>query len=109
MRLTAAIALLLLCAGQARAQSAVPAPYMFGLGRTSCANWVPEREAEAEGWIFGFWSGINLASRTRRDVGSGTDGQGIIAEIKQVCRKDPSLPISDAITVIYNKLYLAGR
>ena len=89
--------------------SAQTDPYYFGVGIQSCASWTPGKEAEVEGWIFGFWSATNLAETIRKDVGSHTDGAGIIAEVNRVCLSDPSMSINKATVKAFNKILISGR
>src|SRR5215472_16898968 len=54
-----------------------------GIGRMSCAHWLSQSVNECEGWILGFWSGLNYANA--RTVGQHTDGEGIITEVREAC------------------------
>ena len=54
-----------------------------GIGRMSCAHWLSQSVNEGEGWILGYWSGLNFANA--RTVGQHTDGEGIITEVRKAC------------------------
>ena len=77
----------------------------FGIGNESCARWTTSRvaalELEASTWIMGFWSGLNRA--TVRVVGSTTDGDGIIEEVRKLCKEQPALKISSATYEVYSR------
>ena len=65
-----------------------------GIGRMSCAYWLSEPVNEGEGWILGFWSGLNYANA--RTIGQHTDGEGIITEVRKVCATRPSMTLAGA-------------
>jgi hypothetical protein len=74
----------------------------FGSGPASCATFLqgPYR-ASGEGWILGFWSGLNLAGPNHQ-VGQGTDGHAIVAEVERICDRNPSISLQSAVTQHYN-------
>ena len=78
----------------------------FG-GRT-CANWLKDQQHEVWGgnWILGFWTGINFANE-RHDVGQTQDADGIIGEVKKICRDQPSMLLLKATTKVHGMI--AGR
>ena len=78
--------------GSALAQP--PQALIAGIGRMSCAHWLSQSFNEGEGWILGFWSGLNFANA--RTVGQHTDGEGIIAEVRKVCATQPSMTLVKA-------------
>ena len=73
-----------------------------GIGRMSCAHWLSQSFNEGEGWILGFWSGLNLANA--RTVGQHTDGEGIIAEVRKVCATQPSMTLVKATFSAYSEM-----
>ena len=73
-----------------------------GIGRMSCAHWLSESFNEGEGWILGFWSGLNLANA--RTVGQHTDGGGIIAEVRKVCATRLSMALVNATFTAYSEM-----
>jgi hypothetical protein len=101
-RLAIGIVLACLSGALASAQDA-RGRYMFGIGRSSCATWQSSLRYryEGEAWILGFWSGLNSFNTQDSAVGSQTDGEGVIAEVKKVCDKGPSTSLSDAVEVVY--------
>ena len=73
-----------------------------GIGRMSCAHWLSESFNEGEGWILGFWSGLNLANA--QTVGQHTDGEGIIAEVRKVCTARASMTLAGATFAAYSEM-----
>jgi hypothetical protein len=73
-----------------------------GIGRMSCAHWLSESFNEGEGWILGFWSGLNLANA--RTVGQQSDGGVIIAEVRKVCATRPSMALVNATFTAYSEM-----
>jgi len=109
---------LLLAAGLltgAAASAAAQQVYMFGVGATeSCATWLSSPESEFQGftWLLGYWSGMNVASGVSGHqgmVGSTTDSQGTLAEVKKVCARQPSLLLVNATQVVFEQLQKDGR
>jgi len=72
-------------------------------GTQSCAAWLATPESEAEGiwWIAGFWSGRNMQNGPNGRVGSSSDSEGIIGEIKRVCQAEPSLLLINVAGRVY--------
>lgn len=52
----------------------------------------------------GFWSGRNMESQRNSMVGHTTDIPGIIAEVKVVCERSPSLSVMLATSEAYKNL-----
>ncbi len=78
-------------------------------GDQSCATWLSS-EAEkyaGEHWITGFWTGLNFNNPKNHTVGGGIDAEGIVAEIKLVCRAEPSRSLLSATVEVYRKLEAA--
>ena len=73
-----------------------------GIGRMSCAHWLSQSFNEGEGWILGFWSGLNVANA--RTIGQHTDGEGIIAEVRKVCATQPSKTLVTATFTAYSEM-----
>lgn len=73
-----------------------------GIGRMSCAYWLSEPVNEGEGWILGFWSGLNYANA--RTVGRHTDGERIITEVRNVCATRPSMTLVGATFTVYSEM-----
>jgi len=72
-------------------------------GTQSCAAWLATPAAETEGrwWIVGFWSGRNMQNGGNGRVGSSTDSEGIIGEIKRLCQAEPALLLINAAGRVY--------
>jgi len=80
---------------------------IFTIGGTeSCAAWLgtPSSETEGRWWIAGFWSGRNMQNGGNGRVGSSTDSEGIIGEIRRVCQAEPSLPLINAAGRVYTEM-----
>jgi hypothetical protein len=73
-----------------------------GIGRMSCAYWLSEPVNEGEGWILGFWSGLNYANA--RTVGQHTDGERIITEVRKACATRPSMTLVGATFTVYSEM-----
>jgi hypothetical protein len=73
-----------------------------GIGRMSCAYWLSQSVNEGEGWILGFWSGLNYANT--RTVGQHTDGEAMIAEVRKVCATRPSMTLAGATFTVYSQM-----
>jgi len=84
--------------------------YSLGDGQESCANWLssPSNEVYGGTWILGFWTAGNAFGQTGQ-VGSSTDGAGIIASVKQLCLSDPALNLMLATYTVFNRFAKAGR
>jgi hypothetical protein len=74
-----------------------------GIGIQSCAFWLsdPRRENEGIAWLYGFWTGANMMNQRDRHLGSGTDSEGRVAEVKKLCSTKPSMSLVDAAANAY--------
>jgi hypothetical protein len=99
-----AVASLACCPGLALAQG-VPT-YIIGIGLESCSYWQssPATSDEGRAWIYGNWTGLNIHNTLNRMVGSRTDGDGIVAEVKKVCEGQPSMSLGEAVLKVYNAM-----
>ena len=77
--------------------------WLVGVGQRSCAFWLSNHTTTYEGglWIYGFWSALNMSSGSNPMVGSTSDGEAILGEIKKVCEADPALPLPIAVSRVY--------
>src|SRR5260370_42454217 len=75
----------------------------FGIGNSSCANWLstPSNRNEGGIWIMGYWSGRNDENALNHDVGGETDAQGILAEVRKICEERPSITLTKAAGTAY--------
>jgi hypothetical protein len=82
------------------------ATYQVGIGVSSCGTAFKnlEFEAVAEGWILGFWTGVNLLNEQDHLVGTGFDGNSIAGEVKKLCADEPSQSLSHATVKAYQKM-----
>jgi hypothetical protein len=97
-------------------KAAFPAQYYaFGVGQNSCAHWTTARgeEVQTAVWIMGFWSGLNFATgawqKADAKTGGTTDADGIIEEVRKVCKEQPSLGIGSAVFQVYVQFQSAGK
>lgn len=83
--------------------------WVVGIGGMSCAVWISDPRAEAEGnaWILGYWSGVNMANDS--SVGNSTDGLGIIERVKAECRANPALRVLSATSKVRAACREVGR
>lgn len=82
--------------------------YVIGSGFKSCAHWTPQYDISIQGWIAGFWSGINNFN-THHTVGVNAEYEGIIEEVRLECRNNPSESIEEATIKTYNLLLSKNR
>lgn len=79
--------------------------------KISCATWLSSSEFENtySFWIGGYWSGMNFKNPKNHIVGRSTDKEGIIEEVKLVCRAEPSVRVMEAVTRVYLRMEREGR
>jgi hypothetical protein len=77
--------------------------YRFGIGLESCTHWLsnPQTESAGANWILGYWSGMNVFHSDNHMVGSKTDGDAIIGEVRKICNQSPSTNLNEAISAVY--------
>lgn len=95
---------LLLLLTQATDQSVFPTSFsLIGMGTESCATAFKENaEPYTRQWIAGFVSGAN--GRDGGHVGTGTDLNGVVGEVKLLCSREPSKLLAWAALTAYEKL-----
>jgi len=71
----------------------------FG-AQSSCASWKRD-DSQGSIWILGYWSGRNVEAQ--KAVGSTTDADGILDEVRLICKGQPSLPLLDAVAKVYHR------
>lgn len=110
---TAVIVMLMMVSWPALAQNpmSTESAYLYGIGRSSCANWLsqPEHESEGETWILGYWSGLNVLNAPSHLVGGHSDGPAIIGEVKKICLSEPSTALSNAVARVYYQFEQDGK
>lgn len=79
---------------------------MYGIGTKSCAYWQSSGATLAEGraWAYGYWSGLNTFNNQDHMVGSRTDSDGIIGEVKKLCDSHPSITFGTAVLAVYGAM-----
>ena|SRR5579864_7689134 len=79
--------------------------YQLGIGRSSCAHWLADAANERDGvnWLLGYWTGVNSTNPKNKFVGSSTDGDAVVAEVKLICIASPSTTLVDATVAVYNR------
>lgn len=98
-----ALALMLAQAGA----NPVPMISGFGMGGYSCARaFASENLNQTQSWIFGFWSGVNNTRGLQ--VGSHTDGDGVLGEVRRVCASHPATLLYVAAEKAYANLHRQG-
>lgn len=110
------VALLASClsSGASAHETKITEVISYGAGSISCATWLSGSEAEVQGeqWIFGYWSGSNIAAALtyrRGDVGASTDQPGIIGEIRKICLDRPSASLLAVTGEVYRRFLREGR
>ena len=86
--------------------SAADNSLVLGIGAKSCAYWQSSAARKSEGiiWIYGFWSGWNLANNRNHMVGAHTDTYGKVAEVQKTCAAQPSMTLMNAAAATYNEM-----
>ena len=64
-------------------------------------------EEAVASWLDGYWSGLNVGMGLT--VGSTTDANGIMREIKFDCQKTPTATLHQSAHHTYNRLRAKGR
>jgi hypothetical protein len=102
-------AMAILLALESQDASAQSAYHSVGIGNRSCAFWLsdPRRENEGIAYLYGVWTALNMVNPRNGFVGSTTDNEGKIAEVKRVCLGKPSMAFVEAIAEVYTGI--AGR
>lgn len=77
----------------------------FG-AQSSCAAWSKD-DSQGSIWLLGYWSGRNVEAQ--KAVGSTTDADGILDEVRLICEAEPSLPMASAVARVYATLAKDGR
>jgi hypothetical protein len=72
----------------------------FG-AESSCASWARDR-SQGSIWILGYWSGRNVEGQ--KSAGATTDADGILDEVRLICKAEPSRRMIDAVEEVYNRL-----
>ena len=77
--------------------------FSFGVGTTSCAKWLssPDHQAEGDGWVGGFWSGLNANNFHNHFVGAHSDAYAIWGEVRKICLGEPSTTLAEASFRVY--------
>jgi hypothetical protein len=85
--------------------------FVYGIGRSSCANWLsqPVKENEGKAWIFGFWAGLNRLNEQNHMVGGKSDGPAIVGETRKICAAEPSTDLVDAVERVYYEFQRRGK
>ena len=99
------IAICLIGANSALAEPAL----VLGMGTGSCERWLssPLNRTEGGVWALGYWSARNRQNAENHTVGDGVDTEGILGEVRKVCRDNPSMNLYSAVGIAYDAL--AGR
>jgi hypothetical protein len=84
---------------------------VYGMGNESCAHWLSDStfQRDGESWFMGLWSGLNIFNKVNHNVGSNTDGDGRLGEMKKFCEAHPSTKFMDAAEAVYNKMFREGK
>ena len=77
----------------------------FG-SQSSCASWAKDR-SQGSIWILGYWSGRNVEAQ--KSVGGTSDADGILEEVRLICKAAPSRAMIEAVDEVYNRLLEDGR
>jgi hypothetical protein len=83
----------------------------FGIGGQICTYWLssPERELAGRSWALGFWTAYNNLNGNTHLVGSKSDAEAILAEIKEYCLAEPSSSLGAAVARVYEQFLQDGK
>ncbi len=77
------------------------APGVIGPGIETCQRVMkPQLMGRVSDYVWGVWSGMNMAGNTPA-VGHSTDKHGIVKEVILVCSSAPKLPLALAILAVH--------
>ncbi len=84
---------------------------VYGPGTSSCATYLQDRSLRinADGWILGYWTGMNFEDEGNHLVGKTTDSRGIVGAVAQVCHANPALPLYKAERQVYQEMKDKGN
>ena len=105
----AVAALACLVAQPGRAQPVID----FG-GQTSCSTWlsVPAATRQGLSWLYGAWSGLNMAGGMRNDVydvGHTLKADEVAGLVERACRQNMAKVMSQAVLEAYVATRAARR
>lgn len=83
-----------------------PSMYLYGVGGHSCAKAMNGNYGASFIWVMGYFSGRN--QENSNSVG-GTDGEGIMGEVKLICDAEPSTILLNAAHRVYQRLRTRPR
>lgn len=84
-----------------------PDVMIYGAGGFSCTRaWQQENVSFSTNWVLGFWSGVNNTRGLL--VGSKTDADGILGEVKRVCAARPAIRLYEAVDQAFANLHSQG-
>ena len=100
---------LILALALAAATANPNAPGVIGPGTATCERSMrPGLMGRVSDYVWGVWSGMNMAGNTP-NVGHSTDEHGIVRQVILVCGAAPELPLALAILAVhmrFEKLHL---
>ena len=96
--------------GASAAQADTTALQVYGPGTSSCATYLQDRSLRinADGWILGYWTGMNFEDEANHLVGKTTDSRGIVGAVAQACRTEPATPLYKAVRELYQGMKEKG-
>jgi hypothetical protein len=101
------VVMLVILAGSVTPGAAPVEVMTAGFGaQSSCASWSKDR-SQGSIWILGYWSGRNVEGQ--RSAGGTSDADGILEEVRLICRAAPSRAMIDAVDEVYKRLLDDGR
>lgn len=97
---TACIAILYPCLSYADPDDG---PVTFGYGAITCGLSLNTKNSQTgyEGWIMGYWSGLNDGVDKAGRIGASTENNIIIDEVRQECRAFPPHSLRDATLAVF--------
>lgn len=76
------------------------APGIMGVGRELCSKLTPANETRMFDFVWGMWSGMNVAANTPQ-VGHTVKPNQILVDVVKACMAAPTLPIGLATLAIH--------
>ena len=83
----------------------------YGVGRDTCAHWLasPSQERDGVSWLLGYSTALNFINPNSHLVDAKTEGDGIVGDVRTVCRAQPSIPLQAAVGAVYGRMLRMGN
>lgn len=110
MRRIAGVTAAMVLAACVAARAETSTVQVYGPGISSCATYLRDKtlKVNADGWILGYWTGMNFEDEANHLVGKSTDSRGIVGAVVQACRAAPAMPLYRVARQVYQEMKEKG-